>query len=142
MKIQESAQDYLEAILVLSKEKEMVRAIDICDYFGYARATVSIFLKQLRENGYVTISEHNHICLTNEGKEIAEDMYDRHTVLTQVFESLGVDQDIAVSDACRIEHYISATTFRAIKAYFQNEKGAEDVDLPSVSPHRKKEMLK
>ncbi|MDY5704740.1 MAG: metal-dependent transcriptional regulator [Lachnospiraceae bacterium] len=119
MKIQESAQDYLEAILILSREQEHVRAKDVCEYFGYARATVSVFLKQLRENGYVTVDEHNHIELTDEGKKIAEEMIDRHETLTEIFKKIGVDSEIAVKDACRVEHYISATAFRALKDYFE-----------------------
>ena len=88
MKIQESAQDYLESILVLSQEKEHVRATDICNYFGYARATVSVFLKQLKEHGYVAIGEHNYITLTDEGRIIAEDMYERHQFLYNLFRHL------------------------------------------------------
>lgn len=118
MKIQESAQDYLEAILILSQQQENVRAKDLCDYFGYARASVSVFLKQLRENGYITVDEHNHIFLTEKGKEIADEIYDRHTALTDIFQKIGVDPEVAVKDACRVEHYISATTFRALKDYF------------------------
>ena len=122
MKIQESAQDYLESILVLTKEQEIVRAKDICDYFGYARATVSVFLKQLRENGYVAVNEHNHIRLTEEGEKIAKETYERHQVLTDCLEKLGVPDDIAEADACRIEHYISATTFRALKDYLKKKQ--------------------
>ena len=120
MKMQESAQDYLESILVLSQEKEHVRATDICNYFGYARATVSVFLKQLKENGYVTISEHNHIRLTEEGARIAEDMYERHQFLTDLFIRIGVSEDTAKKDACRVEHYVSKETFEAMKRHFSN----------------------
>ena len=122
MKIQESAQDYLESILILTKEQEIVRAKDICGYFGYARATVSVFLKQLRENGYVTVNGHNHIRLTEEGEKIAKETYERHQVLTDCLKKLGVPDDIAEADACRIEHYISATTFRALKDYLKKQK--------------------
>jgi Mn-dependent DtxR family transcriptional regulator len=118
MKIQESAQDYLEAILILSKQQEYVRATDICGYFGYARATVSVFVKQLKENGYVTVSEHNHIRLTNEGLAIAEEMYERHTFLSDLFIKLGVPEGIAKEDACRVEHYVSKETFEALKKHF------------------------
>lgn len=118
MKIQESAQDYLEAILILSKQQEYVRATDICGYFGYARATVSVFVKQLKENGYVTVSEHNHIRLTNEGLAIAEEMYERHTFLSDLFIKLGVPEEIAKEDACRVEHYVSKDTFEALKKHF------------------------
>ena len=119
MKIQESAQDYLEAILILSQDHEYVRATDICNYFGYARATVSVFMKQLKENNYINVDEHNHITLTEAGKEIADEMYDRHTALTQIFMELGVPDEVAKEDACRVEHYISATTFRALKEHFR-----------------------
>lgn len=129
MKIQESAQDYLEAILVLSKEQDYVRAIDISEYFGYARATVSIFLKQLRENGYVTVSEHNHISLTEAGEKIASETYEKHQVLTEIFKQIGVPDEVALSDACRIEHYISGTTFRALAKHFDIDLKGEHLDL-------------
>ncbi len=118
MKIQESAQDYLESILILSQQKEHVRATDICNYFGYARATVSVFLKQLKEHGYVTIGDHNYINLTEEGRSIAEDMYERHQFLTDLFIKIGVSEETAQKDACRVEHYVSQETFDAMKAYF------------------------
>ncbi len=117
MKIQESAQDYLESILILSRDKEYVRATDVCNYFGYARATVSVFLKQLKENEFIDIDEHNHITLTSKGREIAEQMYDRHQSLTNFFCHIGVPEDVAAEDACRIEHYISDTTYQALKEY-------------------------
>ena len=119
MKIQESAQDYLESILVLSQRQSHVRATDICNYFGYARATVSVFLKQLRENGYVTVSEHNHIYLTESGRKIAEDMLERHQFLTDLFIRIGVSEDVAKKDACRVEHYVSEETFNAMKNHFK-----------------------
>lgn len=115
MKMQESAQDYLESILILSKRQESVRATDICSYFGYARATVSVFMKQLKENGYVNIDDRNHITLTESGLEIAEEMYERHEFLTDLFLKLGVSEEIATKDACRVEHYVSKETFAAIK---------------------------
>ena len=118
MKMQESAQDYLESILIISKQKGNVRATDICNYFGYARATVSVFMKQLKQNGYVHIDEHNHITLTDAGREIAEEMYERHMFLTEFFKGIGVPEDIAAKDACRVEHYVSAVTFQAMKEHF------------------------
>ncbi len=122
MKMQESAEDYLESILILSQQKEFVRATDICNYFGYARATVSVFMKQLKENGYVNIDEHNHITLTDSGMEIAQKMYERHQFLSKLFVKIGVPEDIAVKDACRVEHYVSAETFEAMKKAFGNEQ--------------------
>ena len=120
MKMQESAQDYLESILILSQDHEHVRATDICNYFGYARATVSVFLKQLKENGYVTVSEHNHIYLTEQGRAVAEEMYERHEFLSQLFIKIGVPEDIAKKDACRVEHYVSRETFEAMKHHFSD----------------------
>lgn len=117
MKMQESAQDYLEAILILSKKQDSVRATDICNYFGYARATVSVFMKQLKENGYVSIDEHNHITLTKAGLEIAEEIYERHEFLTDLFLKIGVSEDVAEKDACRVEHYVSRETFEALKNF-------------------------
>lgn len=120
MKLGESAQDYLESILILSKELDFVRAIDICSYFGYARATVSIFLKQLKENGYVIIDEHNHISLTNSGRKIAVEVYERHEFLRKFFSSLGVPEAIAAADACKVEHHVSPETFEAMKKHFKD----------------------
>ncbi|MBR1630142.1 MAG: metal-dependent transcriptional regulator [Lachnospiraceae bacterium] len=118
MKMQESAQDYLESILILSQSKELVRATDICHYFGYARPTVSVFLKQLKENGYVEIDSQKNITLTESGAEIANDMYERHLFLTKFFTDIGVPEDIAAKDACRVEHYVSKETFAAMKDHF------------------------
>ena len=118
MKIQESAEDYLEAIYVLSKQQQDVRAKDICSYFGYARASVSVALKHFREDGYVDVDEHNHITLTKKGFDIATSMYERHQVIASIFERIGVSKDTALKDACRVEHYISDETFEAMKNYF------------------------
>lgn len=120
MKIQESAQDYLESILILSRDKEYVRATDICNYFGYARATVSVFLKQLKENEFIDVDEHNHITLTRKGHDIATQMYERHQDLTSFFIKIGVSEEVAAKDACRVEHYISEETFDALKKYLKN----------------------
>lgn len=118
MKIQESAQDYLESILILSQTKEHVRATDICSYFGYSRPTVSVFLKQLKENGYVRIDGSKYITLTDKGADIARDMYERHQFLTELFVRIGVPRNIADKDACRVEHYVSKETFEAMKSHF------------------------
>lgn len=120
MKIGEPAEDYLEAILVLSKELDFVRAIDVCSYFGYARATVSVFMKQLRENNLVNIDDHNHITLTPEGESIALRVYERHLFLTKFFTSIGVPASIAAADACRVEHDVSNETFAALKEHFRD----------------------
>lgn len=118
MQIKESGEDYLEAILILSKKQESVRATDICNYFGYARASVSVVLKHFREEGYVSVDGNNRITLTDKGLEIAQNMYNRHQIITEIFRSLGVPEDIAEKDACRVEHYISTETFNALKRHF------------------------
>lgn len=120
MKIKESGQDYLEAILILSHKQEIVRAIDICSYFGYARATVSVSLKHLKEEGFVDIGEHNHVFLTPKGKKEAEEVYERHQFLTRFFEDIGVSHEVAAKDACRVEHYVSKETFDALKEHFNS----------------------
>lgn len=118
MQIKESGEDYLESILVLSKKQESVRATDICNYFGYARASVSVVIKRFRQDGYVTVDENNRISLTSKGLEIAERMYERHQVISSIFMQLGVAEDVARKDACRVEHYISDETFEAMKNHF------------------------
>lgn len=118
MQIKESGEDYLESILILSKQQESVRATDICNYFGYARASVSVVLKHFREAGYVVVDENKIISLTEKGLEIAERMYDRHQTITNIFLQLGVPEHIAKKDACRVEHYISDETYDAMKRHF------------------------
>ena len=110
MKIQESAENYLETILVLSQRHPQVRSIDIATELGFSKPSVSVAMKNLRENGYVTVNEHGHISLTASGLQIAETIYERHTLLSSWLEFLGVDSKIAAQDACRIEHVISEET--------------------------------
>ena len=118
MRTHESGEDYLESILILSKKQESVRATDICNYFGYARASVSVVLKHFRESGYVVVDENKIISLTDKGLEIAERMYDRHQTIANIFMQLGVPEDIAKKDACRVEHYLSDETYAAMKKHF------------------------
>lgn len=117
MKIQESAQNYLEAILVINKEKNEVRAVDICSHLGFSRPTVSEMLKALRESGLVTVDQDNSIFLTDEGVSIAEKMYERHRVIADFFIKIGVSPKVAYADACRVEHYISDETFDRMKEH-------------------------
>lgn len=117
MKIQESAENYLETILILQKRKGAVRAIDIVNELEYTKPSVSVAMKNLRENGYIIVSKEGHISLTDKGREIAETMYERHTLISTWLEALGVDRKTAVEDACRIEHVISAESFNAIKRH-------------------------
>ena len=117
MKVQESAENYLETILVLSKTTNGVHAIDIAGELGYSKPSVSIAMKRLRENGYITIDEFQHITLTVRGREIAERMYDRHSLLRDVLVRLGVSAETAEHDACKIEHVLSEETFACIQRF-------------------------
>lgn len=117
MKIQESAENYLETILMLSKKQPQVRSIDIANELSYTKASVSIAMKNLRENGYVKVDNDGYITLTEKGLTIAETMYERHTLLSNWLTHLGVNKEIALEDACRIEHVISTESFEAIKLH-------------------------
>lgn len=119
MQIRESAENYLETILILSqrKGKVEVRSIDIVNELEFSKPSVSVAMKNLRENGYITVDKDGYIRLTDKGLEIAEKMYERHTLLSQWLIKLGVDEKVAVEDACRMEHVISAESFAAIKKH-------------------------
>ncbi len=115
MKIQESAENYLETILILNRRNGYARAIDIAAELEFSKPSVSIAMKNLRENGYITVNSAGHISLTEKGAEIAERIYERHTFLSSWLVELGVDPAVAAEDACRMEHVISAESFRAIQ---------------------------
>lgn len=119
MQIRESAENYLETILILSqrKGKGEVRSIDIVNELEFSKPSVSVAMKNLRENGYITVDKDGYIRLTDKGLEVAEKMYERHTLLSQWLIKLGVDEKVAVEDACRMEHVISAESFAAIKKH-------------------------
>lgn len=117
MKIHASAEDYLETILVLHDRKGMVRSIDIANELGYSKPSVSVAMKNLRENDCITVSPEGYITLLPKGQEIAERIYERHTLLSDWLTTLGVPPDIAAEDACRMEHVISSESFAAIKAH-------------------------
>lgn len=119
MKVQESAENYLETILILSKTTNGVHAIDIAGELGYSKPSVSIAMKRLRENGYITIDEFQHISLTERGLEIAERMYDRHRLLRDLLMRLGVSDETAEHDACKIEHVVSEETFACIQRFVE-----------------------
>lgn len=119
MVIHESAEDYLETILRLSKKLPVVRSIDIANEMGYKKSSVSIAMKNLREAGHITVTKEGYIYLTDSGKEIAEMIYERHQMLTSWLIRLGVNESVAEEDACRIEHDISKETFDAIKKVIQ-----------------------
>lgn len=115
MQLKESGEMYLETIYVLSKKQKFVRSIDVCDEMNYSKPSVSRAVGILKEGGYLTVGADGALMLTEAGLEIAERTYERHTVLSQIFELLGVDKEIAAADACKIEHVISNETFEALK---------------------------
>ncbi len=120
MKIQESAENYLETILMLSHKGPYVRSIDIANELSYSKPSVSVAMKNLRANGYIEIDSEGHISLTGSGREIAETMFERHTLISQWLIYLGVDEKTALEDACRIEHVVSAESFKAIKNHIMS----------------------
>ena len=119
MKIHEAAENYLETIYILSKTNPNVRAIDICTHLGYSRPTVSVALKQLKQDNFIDVDGNNYITLTNSGLNVALSMYDRHETIAQMLMQLGVNENTAYEDSCKIEHVISQESFKAIKDHFQ-----------------------
>ncbi len=125
MNLQESGQMYLESILVLSKQNKNIRAIDICEYMGYSKPSVSRALGLLRDGGYVTSDKNGYLSLTESGRVEAEKIYERHTNICSFLELIGVSHDTASSDACKIEHVISDESFEALKTYVGKNKSSE-----------------
>ncbi len=117
MSLQESGEMYLETIYVLSKNKDIVRSIDVGEHMGYSKPSVSRAIGVLKEEGLVKKEANGNLSLTEAGKILAQRIYERHTLLSELFMDLGVDKQTAIDDACRIEHYISDTTFEAIKKH-------------------------
>ena len=122
MTVRESGEMYLEAILVLAKKSGYVRSIDVSEYLGYSKPSVSRAMGILREGGYILVEKDGAITLTDSGKKLAETIYERHTVLSELLIRLGVDERTATDDACRIEHVISDESFQAIKQYYYQHK--------------------
>lgn len=122
MALQESGEMYLETILVLSKTKDTVRSIDVVEYMGFSKPSVSRAVAILKKDGYITVEENGHITLTESGKTVAEKIYSRHNILTDFLIALGVDRETAVEDACKMEHDISDTSFNSIKNFVENNK--------------------
>ena len=117
MEIHESSEDYLETILILKERTGQVRSIDIATEMNYSKPSISVAMKKLRENGYIEVDRDGFITLTDSGYEIASSIYDRHTLLTKFFISLGVDAEVAAVDACKIEHDLSEETFQKIREH-------------------------
>ena len=120
MNIYESAEDYLEAILMIGERNGVVHSIDIAEELGYSKASVSIAMKKLRENGYIRMDVSGLITLTPEGMAIAERIYSRHKLLTRVLTAIGVDEKKAASEACKIEHDIDDDTYEKIGAFYNS----------------------
>jgi len=123
MRLQESAENYLETIFMLSKNGKPVRSIDISTQLDYSKPSVSVAMKKLRLDGYITTDRSGYITLTDSGRNIAESMYERHIIISDWLISLGIDQQVALDDACRMEHVISEQSFMAIKRHIEETKG-------------------
>ena len=118
MHLQESGEMYLETIYVLTQQKENVRSIDICEHMGYSKPSISRAVGILKNAGYITVDKNGYITLTENGKVIAQKTYERHSILKSLFLKMGVSEEVASEDACKIEHVISDEVFNAIKKYF------------------------
>ncbi len=121
MRLQESGEMYLETIMVLSQKQGQVRAVDIAEYMQYSKPSVSRAVGLLKQGMYITVDKNGFISLTEEGREVAQKIYDRHRLLTLCLIRLGVDEETAAEDACKIEHHISDTTYQAIKRYMDSK---------------------
>ena len=120
MKIKESAENYLEAILMIKKEKGYVRSIDVANKLNFTKPSVSVAMKNFREDGYITVDSDGGIKLTEKGMAIAEHIYERHKVIARALMNLGVDEEVAYEDSCKIEHDISEQSFQAIKNHMKS----------------------
>ena len=119
MHIQESGEMYLETIHVITKKMNSVRSIDVCEYMGFSKPSVSRAVGLLKNGGYITVDEDGYLNLTDTGREIAEKIYARHTMISGFLIKLGVDPEIAADDACKIEHHLSDESFEAIKTLYE-----------------------
>ena len=122
MSIQESGEMYLETILILSRKGQPVRAIDVGTYMGYSKPSVSRAIGILRRDGYLECDANGHLSLTDSGRDVAEKIYERHNILTSLLVLLGVEEEIASEDACKMEHAISDRSLSLIKEYVENAK--------------------
>ncbi len=120
MTIRESAENYLETILMLGEKLPVVRSVDIATELNFKKSSISVAMKHLREDGYITVTEQGYIYLTAKGREIAETMYERHKLISSWLVSLGVDEKTATEDACKLEHHISSESFEALKRHIHH----------------------
>lgn len=123
MAVNESAENYLETILMLSKTRPVVRSVDIAEELGFKKSSVSVAMKNLREKEHITVTKEGFIYLTDSGKQIAEMIYERHEFLSRWLVSMGVDPATAANDACRMEHVVSPESFAVIKAFVLKNTG-------------------
>lgn len=121
MKIYASGEDYLEAVLVLQKEKGMVRSVDLARHMGFSKPSISHAVGVLKNGGFLTVDEDGYLHLTEDGREVAEKIYERHQFFTEQLVAVGVDRETAERDACRIEHAISEETFQKLKASVEKQ---------------------
>lgn len=122
MAVNESAENYLETILILSKTRPVVRSVDIAEELGFKKSSVSVAMKNLREKEHITVTKEGFIYLTDSGRQIAETIYERHEFLSKWLISMGIDAETASNDACRMEHVISPQSFAAIKSFVQKNR--------------------
>ncbi len=119
--VNESAENYLETILVLSKRLPVVRSVDVANELNFKKSSVSIAMKNLREKNHITVTDAGYIYLTDEGRQIAEMILERHELITEILIKLGVNEEVAAEDACRIEHVISKESFKAVREYAKDK---------------------
>lgn len=122
MKIKESAENYLEAILMLKTKQGHVRSIDVANHLGFSKPSVSVAMRSFREEGYITVDEDGGLSLTEKGMAVAEKVYERHQIIAKALIALGVDEDTAYQDSCKIEHDISEDTFEKIKSHLKKHR--------------------
>ena len=122
MKIQETAENYLETILMLHQERGYVRSVDIATKLGYSKPTISEQMKKFRESGYIEMDESGYITLTAAGEAIAKCMYERHVVISRILMAIGVDEETAYEDACKIEHDLSERSFQCLRSHFEKSR--------------------
>ena len=118
MRITAATENYMEAILVLQRQNGMVRSVDIAKYMGFSKPTISQYMKQFVQKGLVEIDADGHITLTDEGRQVAESTLERHEIISRLFIAMGVPEEIAIEDACKVEHDLSEETFNCIKEYY------------------------
>ena len=128
LQIHESAENYLETILILHNRLGMVRSIDIATELGFSKPSVSVFMKNLRENGYILVDKDGYITLTDTGRAIADKIYERHQMIAEILMALGVDEETAYRDSCKIEHDISVESFEKIVAYAKQAGLIDEAD--------------